>query len=130
MADNWYAGNASTDSKDRRGWLIGHFIEDSDDIRATNDVEIKWGNHSAGEERETWVTDDYRTTVIILVRGRFRLNLGAESILLEKRGDYVMWGAGIDHSWRAEDDSVVVTVRWPSLVNAQFGAHNTPGHFK
>jgi hypothetical protein len=26
----------------------------------------------------------------------------------------VMWGAGLDHSWRAEDDSIVITVRWPS----------------
>jgi hypothetical protein len=26
-----------------------------------------------------------------------------------------MWGAGTDHSWRAEEDSVVITVRWPSV---------------
>lgn len=26
MAGNWYAGNANTDSKDRRSWLIGHSI--------------------------------------------------------------------------------------------------------
>jgi hypothetical protein len=51
MADNWYSGNAKSDSKDRRGWLIGHFIEDHDDIRASDDVEIKWGVHPAGEER-------------------------------------------------------------------------------
>jgi hypothetical protein len=55
-----------------------------------------------------------RTTVLILVRGRFRLNLPAESFVLCDEGDYVMWGADIDHSWRAEADSVVITVRWPS----------------
>lgn len=116
MADNWHAGNANTDGAPRRGWLVGHFIEDQDDIRATTDVEIKWGVHPAGEERDAWVTDDYRTTVLVLVRGRFRLNLRAESFVLENEGDYVMWGAGIDHSWRAEDDSVVMTVRWPSTA--------------
>jgi hypothetical protein len=26
------------------------------------------------------------------------------------RGDYAMWGPGIDHSWRAEKDSIVITV--------------------
>lgn len=116
MADNWHAGNAHTDGAPRRGWLVGHFIEDPDDIRATNDVEIKWGVHPAGEERDAWVTDDFRTTVIVLVRGRFRLNLRSESFLLETEGDYVMWGAGIDHSWRAETDSVVITFRWPSVA--------------
>jgi mannose-6-phosphate isomerase-like protein (cupin superfamily) len=115
MADNWRSGNAAEDGKERRGWLIGHFIENTDDIRATKDVEIKWGVHPAGEERSTWTTDEYRTTVIILVKGRFRLNLPGESILLDTQGDYVMWGAGTDHSWRAEEDSVVITVRWPSV---------------
>jgi hypothetical protein len=114
MADNWYSGNANSDSKERRGWLIGHFIEDHDDIRASDDVEIKWGVHPAGEERADWVTDEYRTTVLMLVRGLFRLNLPAESFVLEHEGDYVMWGAGIDHSWQAEDDSIVITIRWPS----------------
>jgi hypothetical protein len=114
MADNWYVGNANTDGEDRRGWLIGHFIDDTDDIRATKDVEIKWGVHPAGEERVGWTTDDYRTTVVILVRGRFRISLPSDSFILEHEGDYVMWAAGINHSWRAERDSVVLTVRWPS----------------
>jgi hypothetical protein len=114
MADNWHKGNAADESTDRRGWLIGHFIEDQDDIRATKDVEIKWGIHPAGDERSAWSTDEYRTTVLILVEGRFRLNLPDESIVLGTQGDYVMWGAGLDHSWRAEADSIVITMRWPS----------------
>jgi hypothetical protein len=114
MADNWHAGNANKDGKDYRGWLVGHFIGDPDDIRATKDVEIKWGAHPAGEERAGWVTDEYRTTILLLIRGHFRLNLPAESFLLETEGDYVMWGAGVDHSWQAEQDSIVLTIRWPS----------------
>jgi quercetin dioxygenase-like cupin family protein len=39
----------------------------------------------------------------------------SESVLLEREGDYVMWGAGVDHTWRAEEDSIVITIRWPSL---------------
>jgi hypothetical protein len=115
MATNWHKGNANTDGQDRRGWLMGHFIGGPDDIRTTKDVEIKWGVHPAGEERADWSTDEYRTTVLLLVRGRFRLNLSVETVILENEGDYAMWGPGLDHSWQAEEDSVVITVRWPSL---------------
>jgi hypothetical protein len=31
-------------------------------------------------------------------------------------GDYVVWAPGVSHTYRAEVDSVVITVRWPSLV--------------
>ena len=89
----WHKGNAGVDGAERRGWLVGHFIEDPDDIRATNDVEIKWGVHPAGDQRPTPVTDESRTTVILLVRGRFCLELPDDSILLENEGDYVMLGS-------------------------------------
>ena len=49
------------------------------------------------------------------MEGRFRLNLPGEAVVLDTQGDYVMWGTGVDHSWRAEADSVVITVRWPSV---------------
>jgi len=62
-------------------------------------------------DRAGWTTDDYRTTVVMLVRGRFRISLPSDSVILEDEDDYVMWGAGADHSWRAQDDSVVITVR-------------------
>jgi hypothetical protein len=67
MADNWYVGNAAIDSKDHRGWIIGHFLDREDGIRVSDEVEIKWGIHSAGEARNDWQTDEHRTTVILLV---------------------------------------------------------------
>jgi hypothetical protein len=114
MPDNWHAGNAAIDGQDHRGWIVGHFMGNTDDIRTSKDVEIKWGVHTAGEERADWHTDEYRTTVVLLVSGRFRLKLPAGTHVLSRQGDYVMWGPGIDHAWTAEDDSVVVTIRWPS----------------
>ena len=109
----FYFGNAATDAKEHRGWVIGQFMEDGD-VRQTDGVEIKWGVHSAGEERADWQGDETRITVLLLVKGRFRLDLSVETFVLEQEGDYAMWGPGIGHSWRAEEDSVVVTVRWPS----------------
>jgi hypothetical protein len=115
MTQTWYSGNANDDADEYRGWLLGHFIEPTDDVRATNDVEVKWGNHPARERRSAWTSGDQRTTLLILVDGRFRLDLSEATVTLARRGDYVVWGPGIDHSWQAEDNSVVITVRWPSV---------------
>jgi quercetin dioxygenase-like cupin family protein len=114
-AGSWFAGNAVRDGKDHRGWIVGHFM-DVGDVRQSGGVEIKWGIHASGEERADWQADGTRTTVLLLVKGRFRVNLSVDSFVLEQEGDYAMWGPGIGHSWRAEEDSVVVTVRWPSAL--------------
>jgi len=111
-AGTWYAGNAVRDGEDYSGWIVGHFM--NADVRQSEGVEIKWGIHASGEERADWQGDESRTTVLLLVKGRFRVDLSVDSFVLEQEGDYAMWGPGIGHSWRAEEDSVVVTVRWPS----------------
>lgn len=110
---NCHFGNASDDGADHRGWMIGHFV-DSADVRRSDEVEIKWGVHAAGEQRESWQETEHRTTVLLLIRGCFRINLAAASTVLTDEGDYAMWGPGIGHSWQAEQDSVVITIRWPS----------------
>lgn len=116
MADNWYTGNAADDADTHRGWLLGNFVAPPDSVRATSQVEVKWGIHPAGQQRDGWFTGETRTTMLLLVRGRFRLDLSVGSTVLGREGDYAVWGPGIDHSWQAEEDSVVVTIRWPSLV--------------
>jgi quercetin dioxygenase-like cupin family protein len=55
------------------------------------------------------------TTALLLVKGRFSIELSTGSFVLEREGDFAVWGPGINHSWYAEADSVVITVRWPSL---------------
>lgn len=115
MADNWYAGHADDDAGRYRGWLLGHFVEAADGApRSTQAVEVKWGLHPAGQTRAEWTEGDQRTTMVLLVSGRFRIDLTVASTTLERRGDYVVWGPGIDHSWQAEQDSTVITIRWPS----------------
>lgn len=114
MSTNWTFGNAAEDGADTRGWLLGHFIDPSEGVRSSKDVEVKWGVHSSGEKRPEWTSDDQRTTLVLLVQGRFRIDLTEGSTVLAAQGDYALWGPGIDHSWEAIDDSVVITVRWPS----------------
>jgi len=114
MSAGWHAGNAAEDGRDSRGWLLGHFIDPAEGVRHSTDVEVKWGIHPAGEQRAGWTAEDRRTTLLMLIEGNFRLDLTEASITLAKQGDYALWGPGIDHSWRAITDSIVVTVRWPS----------------
>ena len=113
MADAIYAGSAPEDAAACRGWLLGHFMPPGD-IRHSADVEIKWGVHSRGDQRAQWVTAEIRTALIVLVSGRFRIEFRARSVVLARPGDYVVF-QGVDHSWFAEEDSVIVGVRWPSL---------------
>lgn len=116
MADNWYAGNANDDADQHRGWLLGHFIDpEARAARSTDALEVKWGIHPAGQTRPEWTTGEQRSTLLMLISGKFRLDLTAASVTMERQGDYIVWGPGIDHSWHAEADSVVITVRWPSV---------------
>jgi len=45
-----HVGNAEDDGVDYRGWFVGGFVK-ADDARATEDVEVKRGLHSAGDTR-------------------------------------------------------------------------------
>ena len=86
----------------------------SGDPRRSDEVEIKWGVHPAGERRPGWVTDDPRSMLSVLVSGRFRIDLSDRSVVLAEQGDYIVFH-GRDHTWVAEEASVVVSIRWPSL---------------
>ncbi|MFJ2645304.1 signal peptidase I [Streptomyces sp. NPDC087420] len=114
MDEGVYVGSADKDAAAHGGWLLGHFKERGDP-RHSDTVEVKWGVHPRGERRARWVKGEVRTALLVLVTGRFRMEFPGRSVLLARQGDYVVWGQGVDHSWFAEDDSVVMTLRWPSV---------------
>ncbi|WP_327115932.1 signal peptidase I [Streptomyces sp. NBC_01341] len=114
MGDEVYVGRAAADAALDHGWLLGHF-KDPPDPRHSEALEIKWGVHPRGDERARWVRGEERTALLVLISGRFRMRFGGRDVLLEHQGDYVVWGPGVDHSWCAEEESVVLTVRWPSV---------------
>lgn len=114
MNDTVYTGRAAHDAALDRGWLLGHFKPEGDP-RHSEDLEIKWGVHPRGDTRAAWVRGERRTALLVLISGRFRLDFPHRSVVLAEQGDYVVWGHGVDHSWEAEEASVVLTVRWPSV---------------
>lgn len=104
------SGNAELDGKDTRGWIVGAFMPEG--IRHTDRLEIKWGVHPSGETRAEWTSDTEANTISILVSGDFTLTFREGEKRLLQPGDYVMWGEGVEHTWQANEDSTVVTVRW------------------
>ena len=113
MTDSVYVGRAGVDGAGNGGWLLGHFMPAG--VRHSTDVEVKWGVHLAGDARAQWVTGERRTALLVLVAGRFHMRFPDRTVRLAEQGDYVVWGPGVDHSWWAEEESVVLTVRWPSV---------------
>jgi hypothetical protein len=108
-------GNARVDVAPYRGWLVGHFVDERDGaLRRSEEVEIAWRVHSAGEARAEWVRREKRTTIVVLVSGRLRIQFAEEEggreeqVVLAHEGDYVMWGCGVDHRWYVEEDCVFV----------------------
>ncbi len=112
MSADWSAGNAIEDSSETRGWFVGDFIDPSQGIRASKGVEVKWAHHPTGDKRPEWSTDDERITLVVLVSGSFHVALTEGEKVLNRPGDYMMWGPGMGHTWDAVGDSVVMTVRW------------------
>lgn len=118
-------GNAITEAK--RGWFVGQFVSEAEGLRRQVAVELKWGIHPKGESRQPrWVRYRTATTISILVSGVFVLEVRAEDsarqVTLQEAGDYVIMAPGVEHTWEAVTDSVVLTVRFPSLPDDQVGS--------
>ena len=110
-----FTGNVNDASKDTRGWFLGHFMPGETNPLQTQHLEVKWYTHARGETRETWAPGNPVQTLNILVRGHFVLLFPDGEVSLETEGDFVLFGPGMPHSYRAEQESLVITVRWPSV---------------
>src|SRR5215470_199410 len=84
MAEPIYVGNAAVDAAVDRGWLLGHF-KPVDDARHSDDVEIRWAIHPPGDQRPQWVAGEKRSALLLLISGRFRVDLPGRSVLLAQQ---------------------------------------------
>jgi hypothetical protein len=98
------------------GWVVGHFASGA---RQSHGVEVKWARHPEGENKD-WSLCASATTLSILIYGHFLIELQSESwnesVELDREGRYVIFGPNISHRWRAAKNSLILTVRWPSIV--------------
>jgi hypothetical protein len=108
-------GNAKEigyECKGRGGWFVGHYHESCHPILASYVVEMKWGVHGARESRCDWDKGRPEWSLSVLIRGNFSIEFADKTYPLTKRGDFVIWGPGVPHTWRANARSVILTVRW------------------
>jgi hypothetical protein len=114
-------GSAADEGAARSGWFLGHFIDPAAGLLHSRSVEVKWGVHRAGETKPATGANSTAHTLSILVSGRFLLDFpeAGRVVRLERPGDYALWPPGPQHRWTALEDSVVLTVRWPSLPGDQ-----------
>ena len=109
-------GNAISEGKDQRGWFVGAFVEALGPLQKNESIEVKWGIHPNGETRSSKAEEGVATSLSILLKGRMGFTFeGGKEIVLEREGDYLMWHPNIPHATVSYKDSVVITIRWPSL---------------
>ncbi len=115
--DGFYFGNADDDQVRGSGWFVGQFVAAG--LRRQTDVELKWGVHPGGDKRPSpWATKT-GTTISVLVEGRikitFHVNGTLQTVTLQTKGDYVIFGPEVVHSWEAIGETIVLSVRFPSI---------------
>jgi len=109
------SGNVAGASMNTRGWFLGHFMPGENNPLRTHALELKWFTHGKGETRSDWAPGNPVKTLNILIRGHFVLLFPDREVALSKEGDFVLFGPDVPHSFRSEQESLVLTVRWPSL---------------
>lgn len=110
-------GNAEVDASRLRsqGWFVGHFVDEG--IRNTDAVELKWGVHAVDGPALAASYNRTAHTLAILISGSFNVEFPdrGDVARLRRAGDYVLFGPRVVHRGVVLRDSVVLTVRWPSI---------------
>ncbi len=114
----FYVGNAKADQVGG-GWFVGQFVPAELGLRRRTEVELKWGIHPDGEKRpEPWASQT-GTTISVLIEGglkvTFHIDGSQQEVILRTKGDYVIFGPQVVHSWEAIGDTIVLSVRFPSV---------------
>jgi cupin superfamily acireductone dioxygenase involved in methionine salvage len=132
MLQDITTGNTKKDGTEFSFWFVGQiekWCKEKDmpfdakryGLRNTGDIEIKWGIYKKGELRNVWASSSEKTAMSILVRGDFTFifrNIAnheeQKEVRLLNEGDYVIWREDVEHTWRMDEDSEILTLRWPT----------------
>lgn len=115
----FYFGNAKADDVRGSGWFVGQFVPPELGLRHQKDVELKWGVHRNGDKRSSPGANGNGTTIAILLEGSLALTFDVagewQRVVLKAKGDYVVFGPDVVHSWEAIGATYVLSVRFPSV---------------
>ncbi len=64
--------------------------------------------------RGGWSVSESATTLSLVIRGRMRMIFENKEFVLED-GDYYVAPNKTPHKYSIEEDSTILTIRWPSL---------------
>jgi hypothetical protein len=133
MADEkpFYFGSAAADQVRNSGWFIGQFVAPELGLRHQTDIEVKWGLHPDGDKRARPWANGNATTISVLIRGTlhicFYLGERRETVTLAKEGDYVIYRPDVVHSWEATGETLVLSIRFPSVEIGQMSPGKVAG---
>jgi uncharacterized cupin superfamily protein len=92
--------------------MLGHYMPDGP-LRDRN-LEVKLSETEAGRCRpEAQATSFPVRTMQMLLSGRYEACFPDGTVVLEKPGDFVISEAGTPHWWKALENTVILTLRWP-----------------
>lgn len=108
-----------------RGWFVGNFLDESAGPRLTDNIEVKWSVHPQGDERPGIAPGADTSTLTILISGAFEQIFPEDNRthLLDRPGDFALFGPGVSHTWRALAESVMLTVRWKASTPSTQPSH-------
>jgi hypothetical protein len=129
---NILTGNAQSAETEGTGWFLGFspwtILGGSDLLHVPRDRLLsglcaKWYGHPTGHDSGNGKPLSEGRTVSILVtsESKFRIEFsalptfpaeGLKTVVLERQGDYVAWGAGLYHRWHCVERSTILTIRW------------------
>ncbi|UCH82419.1 MAG: hypothetical protein JSW20_07230 [Nitrospiraceae bacterium] len=128
-------GNAKTDGRDFAFWFTGTiekwceakgipFDKAKYGLRNTDEIEIKWGMYKKNDVRDVWADCSDKTGMSILIRGDFTFTFREKNspdnqvkVRLHNQGDYVIWREELEHTWKMDEDSEILTLRWSGHHN-------------
>ncbi len=115
----FYFGNAKADQVRGSGWFVGQFVPAELGLRRQTDVELKWGIHPHGEKRSQPWANQNGATISVLIEGSLRVTFHIDGtqqeVTLQAKGDYVIFGPEVVHTWEAIGETIVLSVRFPSV---------------
>lgn len=115
MPERNFSANAIDIGRPRRGWVVGRFIEDPESLLRSENCEIKLFKHAKGDKREQWSYSRSSTSFTMLIAGKWSQEYLEGTVELTEPFDFTTWGPYVPHKWEALEESIMLTIRWPSI---------------